>query len=209
RTEREVEGGHEFALPELTARVKPLFAMIEGYLAGVRTDAPLVFIGLDAEAGDPLPEQRDFFEIQARSPFQFQETIGRIQGLLGEEKVGMPSRLPSHHPDACRIVPPATQLKVEEDAPAYGQCLGPALRRFRPPRPVEVWCREGVPVRCVWKRFSYRILAARGPWRISGDWWDPRYRWSQEEWDVEWGPQFFCRLGRQANGQWNWIGVYD
>ncbi|MBC2603099.1 Y-family DNA polymerase [Puniceicoccus vermicola] len=209
RTEAKVEGGHGFALPEATARVTPLFAMIEAYLSGVRTEAALQLIGLEAEPGDPLPEQRDFFEISAKSPFQFQETVGRIQGFLGEEKVGVPVREPTHHPDACELVPASTRIQVEEGAMTYGKNLGPALRRFRPPRPIEVWCEEGRPVRCIWKRSSHRIQAVRGPWRISGDWWDPRYRWSQEEWDVEWGSQFFCRLVRVPSGKWRWEGVYD
>lgn len=209
RTESDAEGGHSFQLPEATARIDPIFAMIESYLSGVRTDKALQWIGLEAAAGDPLPEQRDFFEISTTSPFSFQETIGRIHGLLGEQTVGVPVSGESHHPDHFRIDPPPPQFRVSEEAAPYAEPCGPALRRFRPARAVQVWCRDRVPIRCLWRKRSHAVRAVRGPWRISGDWWDPRYRWSQEEWDVEWGQGCYCRLMRNPAGEWFWEGVYD
>ena len=209
RTEEKARGGHGFTLPEATARVAPLFAMIESYLSGVRTDSPLRWIGLEAEPGDPLPRQRDFFEISGANPFRFQETLGRVQGFLGEEKVGMPVRGTSHPPDVYRLEPPTFQFRVEEEDSLYRREMGPSLRRFRPPRPVQVWCEGGLPVRLSWGRRSYTLHAVRGPWRISGDWWDAKARWSREEWDVQSGRNTYCRIVRFPAGHWLWEGVYD
>jgi len=210
RTDSGASGGHVFTLPEATARLEPLFAMVEGHLSGVRTDEALKWIALRAIPGEPLARQGDFFEVSAASPFSFQETIGRIHGLLGEGRVGFPVFRDSHHPEAFRLEAPAAQFRAEEEAAGYGSsAMGPALRRLRPPRRVEVVCREGRPAYCRWKQFSPRIRSVRGPWRISGNWWDPELRWSREEWDVEWGPDYFCRLVRHPGEEWFWEGIYD
>jgi hypothetical protein len=43
--------------------------------------------------------------------------------------------------------------------------------------------RDGLPMRVFFQGASGEIVAASGPWRTSGEWWqDP---WDQAEWDVE------------------------
>jgi hypothetical protein len=54
---------------------------------------------------------------------------------------------------------------------------------------------------------SARIKRARGPWCISGAWWDER-RWSRQEWDVETRDGAVYRL-LNMNGDWRVEGVYD
>lgn len=202
-------GGREFAVPEPTAKPEPLFAVLESHLAGLSTGEPLVSLGLEASPADPLPGQADFFEIAARNPFRFRETVGRVRGLLGDDGFGVPGPTAGHRPDAFRVDPPVVRLGVEEEAAPFGSRVGPALRRFRPPRPVRVVCRDHRPVRCSWNGRSGAVLRARGPFRLSGDWWDPSHRWSREEWDVEWAGQGFCRLARSLEGEWLWEGIYD
>jgi len=208
-TDSNTKGGHVFSLPEATARTGPLFAMMESHLSGVRTDEALKYIGLRAIPQDPLAEQGDFFEVSAASPFSFQETVGRIHGLVGKDRVGVPVKQDSYHPDAFGIDPPPTRFRAEEEKASYARSVGPALRRFRPSRSVRVWCRKGRPAFCKWKTHLYRIESVSGPWRMSGNWWDPQNRWAWEEWDVEWEQHSFCRLSRNVNDEWFWDGIYD
>jgi hypothetical protein len=42
---------------------------------------------------------------------------------------------------------------------------------------------DGKPVLLQSSLISGRILEARGPWKLSGNWWD-RTRWQTQEWDI-------------------------
>ena len=42
---------------------------------------------------------------------------------------------------------------------------------------------DGKPVLLQSSLVSGRILEARGPWKLSGNWWD-RNRWETQEWDI-------------------------
>jgi protein ImuB len=62
-----------------------------------------------------------------------------------------------------------------------------ALRRFRPPLPATVDQRGGLPASvnahgCN-KSVRGRVIKLSGPWRTSGDWWEPE-PWSRDEWDA-------------------------
>ncbi len=210
RTVNDVEGGRDFVIPEPTAREKTLLAVMESYLGGVRTDAALSFLEVEALAADPAETQEDFFEVAARDPFRFREVVGRVRGLLGDDRFGVPVRLPTYHPDGYRVDPPSARIAVEEENSPFGTRSGPALRRFRPARPVTVKCLEGRPVYCSSEEGRGEVLQCRGPFRVSGDWWDPSLRWSREEWDVEWPVEgSFRRLVRFPGDRWEWDGAYD
>jgi hypothetical protein len=57
------------------------------------------------------------------------------------------------------------------------------FRLLRPSVPARVELRDGLPVRVFFQGARGEIVAASGPWRTSGEWWqDP---WDQAEWDVE------------------------
>jgi len=49
----------------------------------------------------------------------------------------------------------------------------------------------------------------RGPWLVSGDWWEPGTLWSRREWDVQLGDGTLYRLASQHPGhRWVLDGVY-
>jgi hypothetical protein len=57
------------------------------------------------------------------------------------------------------------------------------FRLLRPSVPARVELLDGLPVRVFFCGARGEIVAASGPWRTSGEWWqDP---WDQAEWDVE------------------------
>jgi len=210
RTTENAVGGRDFSIPEPTAREKILFTVVETYLSGVKTDAPLSRLEVEALPIDPGAAQKDFFEIAARDPFRFREVVARVRGLLGDDAFGVPVRLPTYRPDGYRVDPPEVRLEVHEDRSPFAERSGPALRKFRPSRSVEVEVRNGVPVYCSGKDGRGRVLRCRGPFRLSGDWWDPLLAWSREEWDVEWPVRgSFRRLVRDPGNGWEWDGIYD
>ncbi len=139
---------------------------------------------------------------------------GAADPPTGQElRVGAAELIDSHRPDAFRIkpfappdagtAPPSKPAKVSGER-TPGQRGRTALRRFRPPVPVEVEVRHGRPVsigdfqllltgsssaRAAPSPVSNSeprragILWATGPWRESGEWWTDR-TWSREVWDV-------------------------
>jgi hypothetical protein len=61
---------------------------------------------------------------------------------------------------------------------------GLQLRRFRPPLVARVEFRERLPVLIRSGVCNGRIVDRRGPFLLSGNWWDDG-RWWREEWDVQ------------------------
>jgi hypothetical protein len=66
---------------------------------------------------------------------------------------------------------------------------------------VRVELRDELPVRVYLRGMRGEVVAASGPWRSSGDWWQED-AWQQDEWDleIEFGPvgaQHRCAPSRQ------------
>jgi protein ImuB len=59
-----------------------------------------------------------------------------------------------------------------------------AFRTFRPELAANVESAEGAPCRISFRGARGEVVAASGPWRTSGDWWEER-GWRQDEWDME------------------------
>jgi hypothetical protein len=59
-----------------------------------------------------------------------------------------------------------------------------ALRVVRPVQPVRVEMRDEQPARVYLRGTRGEVVAASGPWRSSGDWWQED-AWHQDEWDLE------------------------
>jgi protein ImuB len=82
-----------------------------------------------------------------------------------------------------------------------------AMRRMRPPRPVEVALAAGIPAHLRAAGLAGRIVAGAGPWRISGDWWTDA-SFARDEWDVELADGTLCRLARDGCG-WRLEAIFD
>lgn len=87
-----------------------------------------------------------------------------------------------------------------------------ALRRCREPVPARVAIEDGRPVRVTSDRQGYgggRVVGTAGPWRVSGQWWEPA-RFSREEWDVSLADGTACRVFRdEFSGQWFIDALFD
>jgi protein ImuB len=144
--------------------------------------------------------QRGLFLPASPEPEKLELTMARLANLVGEANVGSPQLIDTHRPDAIRMERfrlaqeaagsrrkkpiAATDKSVEKNSSAP-RMTKPAngFRLLRPSVPARVELRDGLPARVFFYGAHGEIVAASGPWRTSGEWWqDP---WDQAEWDVE------------------------
>jgi protein ImuB len=203
----EDDGEHRrsFRLPEPGADVDGWLRILEGYLADVRTASGVCGVRLVAAPTRAPQRQQGLFDAGLRDPALFWENLARLSALVGDDRVGTPEPLDTHHPDAFVLRRPAESVPAvpEPVHPDYG----PALRRFRPPWPVAVACEAGLPVRLGPGRLEGRVVASRGPWRVAGAWWTPG-AWEIETWRVELEGGGVYQLAR-VGGDWRAEGVLD
>lgn len=224
-------------LPEPTHRVDPIFAILESRLEGVRTESAIVRVRLSLEPHEKIRRQRDLFAASLEDPHRFADTLARLRGLFGAAGYGSPRRDDRHDPDAFVLEEPRawddsinkldTKKPLDEEGAGgpievlrriartaevlpLREDRGPVLRRFRPAREVRVVCdREGLPRRILKGRPSGEIVDLRGPWIVSGAWWD-RGGWSRVEWDIEIaGGGGLYRLVDCSGEGWIVEGMYD
>ena len=88
-----------------------------------------------------------------------------------------------------------------------------ALRRVRPPAPLQVVQRAMKPIVFCDAENRFEVTAAYGPWRTSGCWWSGE-SWDDEEWDVlataQDGASVACLLVRdRLRNAWRLEAFYD
>ena len=181
---------HRFQIPDPTRSVEILFRLLQSHLETFRAEHPIVAVGLDAQAAPPARQQFQLFETSLRDPSRLHETLTRLTGLLGRDRVGIPVLEDSHRPDAFRLEAFAWELPPLPNESTTR--IGPALRRFRldSPRPV-----------------AEKVLARQGPYLASGEWWDEK-KWARREWDLELENGLVCR-SHERSGGWILDGIYD
>ena len=144
----------------------------------------------------PIPAHRDLTGV-----------LTRLVGLVGEGNLGSPRVLDSHRPDAVTLGPFSPPPEPRQDLSRPAAQL--VLRRFRPPRPVDIVTAGERPLRVHWNGAPLGVIACAGPWRASGEWWDTR-AWARDEWDVLLHDGTLCRLARSGITQaWTVDGIYD
>jgi protein ImuB len=185
---------HRFQIPEPTNSVELLFRLLQTHLENFRTEHPIIGVALEMQPARPGQQQFQFFETPLRDPSRLHETLNRLTGLLGRERVGRPVLEDSHRPDAFHLEPFAWKRPEPQAHWPNEQRTGPALRRCRlkPSSPP-------VAVAAVYDR--------RGPYLASGDWWDKK-RWERVEWDLELAGGMICRV-REENADHQLEGIYD
>jgi protein ImuB len=181
---------HHFQIPDPTNSVEILFRLLQTHLENFRAEHPIVAVALAAQPAKPSRQQFNLFETPLRDPSRLHETLTRLTGLLGAERVGTPVLEDSHRPDAFHLEPFFWDLP---DAPnELTPMVGPALRRFRA---------SSAP------SFHSAVVARQGPYLASGDWWD-KGSWARTEWDLQLADGAVCRAQERSDG-WEFEGVYD
>src|SRR5882757_5859001 len=215
-----------FKIPQPTNDVDLLFRMLQTHLENFRSEHPIVAVALSAEPIKPAGEQFGLFETTLRNPHQLSETLARLTALLGGDRIGTPVLEETHRPDAFRMQPfgstgfqPEGQAGVlacksngRQDARlphSQDGCapLSPALRRFRTAVSASVLQDEDTPTHVRSGEMSGKIIDERGPYLLSGNWWDEK-SWRRAEWDLQLQNGELVRA-HEREGVWKIDGVYD
>jgi protein ImuB len=208
-----------FKIPQPTNDVDLLFRMLQTHLENFRSEHPIVTVALSAQPIKPAREQFGLFETILRNPQQLSETLARLIALLGADRVGTPVLGETHRPDAFRMEP-FSWAAVESAVPSgqNGQSgsdshalrtahTTPALRRFRPAASASVLLDEDRPAHVRSLDIHGKVIQHRGPYLISGNWWDEK-SWARAEWDLQMEDGDLVRV-HEAEGTWEIDGVYD
>ena len=181
------------SLPFPTRDVKLLLKLVEHSLERQPPEAPVAKLRLKLIPTEPRRVQHGLFTPAAPEPEKLELTLGKIRGLVGEKNVGYPELFDTHRPGFARPVAGRSYL---------------SFRYFRPPLEARVTSER------LWTRmFQGNILQIAGPWRSSGDWWDPG-TWNRDEYDLALSDGALYRiyldraLGREEK-RWFVEGAYD
>ena len=196
---------HQFKIPEPTNNVEVLFRMLHTHLEDFKSESPIIAVTLKAEAVKPSFQQFSLFETALRDPARLSETLARLTGLLGVDRVGTPVLQETHRPDAFQMEPFAWQL------PEAGGEVEPlpacALRRFRSPVAASMLLVKNRPAHLRSAEIHGDVLRQKGPYTASGNWWDEK-AWERAEWDLELENGALCQC-HSREGRWELDGVYD
>ncbi len=197
---------HEFKIAEPTNNVEVLFRMLHTHLENFTSDAPIIAVALEAQPAKPGQQQFNLFETALRDPAQLAETLARLAGLLGSERVGTPVLEQTHRPDAFRMEP--FRWELAPPAPTAPPPLpASALRRFRHNPEAFVLVAENKPAHLRSVELKGRVQEQDGPYLSSGNWWDTA-AWQRAEWDLALENGALCRCHFDGE-QWQLDGIYD
>jgi protein ImuB len=198
-----------FKIPQPTNDVDLLFRMLQTHLENFRSEHPIVAVALSAEPIKPAGEQFGLFETTLRNPHQLSETLARLTALLGGDRIGTPVLEETHRPDAFRMQP--FRWDIVESVVPSGQSFDAlstaALRRFRPAVSASVLQDEDTPSHVRSAEMSGKIIDERGPYFLSGNWWDEK-SWARAEWDLQLKNGELVRC-QESDGTWKLDGIYD
>ena len=197
-----------FKIPQPTNQVDLLFRMLHAHLETFQSEHPIVAVSLLAKPGRGAQQQFGLFETALRDPNQLYETLARLTGLLGADRVGTPVLEETHRPDAFRMEPFAWQFTPSpRQTKAAAFPARAALRRFRPLQPASVLREKNRPVHLRSVEMSGAAAEAKGPYHVSGHWWDDQ-AWKRQEWDVHFSDGAILRCHENGEG-WQIDGIYD
>ena len=217
-----------FKIPQATNDVDLLFRMLQTHLENFRSQHPIVAVALSAQPIRPVSQQFRLFETALRNPHQLSETLARLIALLGSERVGTPVLEETHRPDAFRMelfawavasAVPSGQFRQSGSDSVALRTAHPtaALRRFRPAVSTSVLLDEDTLAHVRSAEISGKISDQRGPYFLSGNWWDEK-SWVRAEWDLQLENGELVRLNESdppsqsygvAGRTWNVDGIYD
>lgn len=150
--------------------------------------APIKKLIVQAVPAKPRFSQTGLFVPASPQAEQLEITLARIRSLVGSADengivcVGSPEVVDSHKPGSFIVqsFSPERVVSAAQD-PARPVLV---LRRFRPAPEISVELNNERPCSVRWGKKVLRVLAASGPWPVSGQWWELSSAWAKDEWEI-------------------------
>lgn len=181
---------------------KALLKLLQMDLEAHPPEAATAALALSLKPVNPRTVQNGIFLPVTPAPDKLELTLARIRGIVGENNVGVPELLNTHHPHPYRLA--LRQPQLADPQPA---AIQHAFRYFRPPLAATVELKNDRPARITASGIHGKVLNASGPWRTSGNWWTPA-AWNRDEWDIALADGVY-RIYREPKQHWFIEGCYD
>ena len=170
-------------LPVPTRDSKLLLKLLQLDLEAHPPSLPVTAVRMFTVPQKARSRQMGLFLPLSPDPERLEVTLARIQGTVGEGRVGAPVLLDTHGPESFRqnrfVLPEMKERRLSSEKLATT-----AMRVYRPPLPATVESQKGKPVFLSCEGVRRQVLAFAGPWKTKGGWWSES-AWAREEWDVE------------------------
>ncbi|HEX7261478.1 MAG TPA: hypothetical protein VF258_06650 [Luteolibacter sp.] len=201
----------QIRLPEPQTSVEAMLSPLQAWLASLRLGSAVATLELDAGTTFATSAQQEWFGRHLPEPARFAETLAKLDALLGPGRVGIPSPADTFQPDGLLLRPATGSEGATEPSRIRPDCSVP-LHRFRPPRRIAVAYedrpRHPWPLALLNGPHTGEIVDWRGPFSVSGDWWNPTAAWSRLEWDIQLCSRHLLRLVFQPPDRWQLDGIY-
>ena len=209
----------ELHIPAPSRDPRILLRLLHTHLDTLSAPAPIVAFSLKLIPTLPAESQHQLFEHSLRDPNKFADTLARLGALLGPQHLGTPQLLDSHQPDQFELrnpLSPSLTPQPTNSAPSLTpqpmQSTSLPLRRYRPPISIHVASEprgpHHHPLALLDGPHPGRIIGTRGPFPLSGHWWNPTDRWQHVEWDLQLPNKPLLRLAHLPPHQWQLEGIY-
>lgn len=212
-------GGHHarsIALAAPLGETAPIVALLALEIEAHPPPAAVTGVALSARVVPRRATPGGLWQPPVPAPRDLATVLTRLTLLVGGANVGTPVALDSHQPDDYTLTAFDSRPADAPDGSGRGDVAsrpvaGPlALRRLRPPRPVQVDTHGGRPIRVRdTTGLDAAITTAAGPWRLSGRWWDAA-AWAHDEWDIALSDATVWRLSHdRLTNTWFLTALYD
>ncbi len=205
RLEGDVEYQKVVKLPLPMDASKPLLRIIRYELEKSPPQAAICSIAISVHTVAPRRLQFGLFLPKTPEPAQLEMTLSRLRAMVGENNVGVPELIDSHHPHPFRLVPfstPQSHASREQS-----DVFALSLRYCHPPIESTLVIEENRPIELIADVMTRKVINTAGPWRLSGDWWNSN-EWEREEWDLGLVDGTVCRVARIGE-RWFLEGIFD
>jgi protein ImuB len=208
----------EIALPSPTREASILLQLVRLDLERRPPDTGVVGMTVLIRPARVRSTQLDLFRPAGPAPERLAATIARLSALVGPEHVGAPRMVDNWKEEVMALDPamvepaprPANQGEPLANSSTGHQAQATlGIRRFRPPRDIEVLIGPSGPAALRGKETTARILVAAGPYRINGEWWAGG-GFCREYWDVHASDGALYRIHQdRETSRWYLDGYYD
>jgi protein ImuB len=213
----------EIGLAAPTREVATLLEIVRLAVEKRPPDAAVVGVSILARAARGSVAQLDLFRPRGVAPDRLAATVARLQALVGEDRVGKVQAVDTYRDEEISVVAfdgNGTVTKKENIRErTVGNEIGNRnvngyessaqrliLRRFRPPKEIEVLLDSGQLPRMITGIGT--VIVATGPYRTTGEWWaGGGYR--RDVWDLHASDGALYRAFRDASHRWFLEGYYD